>query len=130
MSTGAVCAVQPSIRTYSERMTFAAWTCAAVTLISAGVSAGFAFGGLRGSTGAARTASKYGLARSLALLITAIAALVIARPAFIVAITLAMILVQAFDTVVGATIRDRMKTYGPAGLAVAHAAALAWMLVS
>lgn len=111
-------------------MSIALWICAVLTVISAGVSAGYAIAGLRGSVGDARTASKYALARSAALLITAIAAPVVGLPAFVAAIALAMILVQAFDAVVGATIRDPWRTYGPASLSAIGIACLIWALVA
>jgi hypothetical protein len=39
-----------------------------------------------------------------------------------------MIIVQAFDAAIGLTIKDRMKTFGPAGTAVANLAALLWLV--
>jgi hypothetical protein len=39
-----------------------------------------------------------------------------------------MVVVQALDAVVGATIRDRMKTFGPASLGMLNLVALVWFL--
>jgi hypothetical protein len=39
-----------------------------------------------------------------------------------------MIIVQACDTVIGLTIKDRMKTFGPAGIALLNLAALIWLV--
>ena len=39
-----------------------------------------------------------------------------------------MIIVQACDAVIGWTIKDHMKTFGPAGTAVANLAALIWLV--
>ncbi|MDX6666620.1 MAG: hypothetical protein QOG68_2826, partial [Solirubrobacteraceae bacterium] len=43
-------------------------------------------------------------------------------------IALAMVIVQALDALVGATIHDRMKTLGPASLAAVNLVALVWLL--
>jgi hypothetical protein len=44
------------------------------------------------------------------------------------AVALSMIIVQACDTVIGLTIKDRMKTFGPAGIALLNLAALIWLV--
>jgi hypothetical protein len=38
-----------------------------------------------------------------------------------------MIIVQACDAGIGVAIKDRMKTFGPAGTAVLNLAALIWL---
>lgn len=111
-------------------MPLSLWICAVITLISAIVSTGYAVAGWRDASGAARTASAYGLSRSTSLLIAAIAALAVGAPAFVAAIAVAMTLVQAFDAWVGTTIRDPWKTYGPTALAILNAAALLWALAA
>jgi hypothetical protein len=40
------------------------------------------------------------------------------------AVALSMIIVQACDTVIGLTIKDRMKTFGPTGIALLNLAAV------
>jgi hypothetical protein len=39
-----------------------------------------------------------------------------------------MIIVQACDAVIGATIKDRMKTFGPAGTALLNLVAVIWLI--
>jgi hypothetical protein len=39
-----------------------------------------------------------------------------------------MIVVQACDAVIGATIKDPMKTYGPAGTALLNLMAVIWLI--
>ena len=111
-------------------MTIAFWFCAAITLISALVSLGYAIAGLRGADAEARTASEYAFSRSLALAIAAIVAMFTASVAFVAAVALAMVIVQLVDAVIGARIPDRVKTFGPAATALVNAAALVWMLAS
>lgn len=112
-------------------MPLAFWICVAITAISAYVSLGYSIAGLRGSDDdAARTASKYALARSSALAVAATVAPFTQAVAFLVAVAVAMIVVQASDAVIGAGLRDRLKTIGPALTAAANAAALVWLLLS
>jgi hypothetical protein len=40
-----------------------------------------------------------------------------------------MVIVQALDAVVGATIHDRMKTFGPASLGMFNLVTLVWFLL-
>jgi hypothetical protein len=44
------------------------------------------------------------------------------------AIACSMITVQVCDTAVGVIIKDRMKTFGPAGTALLNLAAVIWLL--
>jgi hypothetical protein len=39
-----------------------------------------------------------------------------------------MIIVQICDAAIGAVIKDRMKTFGPAGTALLNLAAVIWLL--
>lgn len=111
-------------------MTAAGWWCFAVALLSALISLGFAFAGLRGSEGDARTASKYALARSAAFAVVIAVAPLTGSAMFLAAGALGMTLVQGADTIVGASIRDRQKTFGPAVLAAAGLATLVWLWMS
>ena len=111
-------------------MSVAYWVCAAVTVVSSVVSAGYAVAGLRAATGATRVPSLYALARSVALVAVAAASLFAGSIGFLAAAAIAMIVVQALDAVVGATIKDRVKTFGPAATAAFNLAALVWLLVS
>lgn len=105
------------------------WVCGVVTLVSASVSLAYSLAGLRGAGSTAEVvASRYAAARSAALAVTAVVGLFSGSVGFVAAVALAMILVQALDTFVGAGIRDTVKTVGPAATAVANLAALVWLL--
>lgn len=104
------------------------WACALITAISAYVSLGYSVAGARSASGQGRTASLYALARSTALAVTATVVLVTHTPSWLKAVAVAMILVQAVDAVIGLTIRERLKTVGPAATAVANLAALLWFV--
>lgn len=109
-------------------MSPAFWTCAAITAVSAYVSLGYSIAGLRGAEGAARTGSMYAFSRSLALAITATVAPFTRAVAFVGAIALTMVVVQALDAVIGSRLHDRLKTIGPAVTAIADLGALVWLL--
>lgn len=111
-------------------MSTAYWICGAITAISAYVSLGYSVAGLRGAVGAERTGSMYALARSVALAIVATIALFVGAMAFLIAITIAMVIVQAIDAVIGSRIRDPLKTFGPAVTAIVNLGALVWLLLS
>ena len=111
-------------------MTIAFWICAAVTVVSSLVSAGYAVVGVRSAAEAVRIPSEYALSRSIALVVVAVSAMFVANVGFTAAAAIVMILVQAGDAIVGARAHDRFKTIGPAATAVANAAALVWLLAS
>ncbi|UYM06277.1 hypothetical protein [Solicola gregarius] len=111
-------------------MPLAFWVCAAVTAISAAVSLGYSIAGLVAAGDADRTASMYASARSAALAVVAVAAIFVGSVPFLAAVAVAMVLVQAADTVVGRLIRDRLKTIGPAATAAANLAASIWLCTS
>lgn len=71
----------------------------------------------------------YAFARSLALAVVAVVAPFTGAVSFVVAIAVAMVVVQAADAVIGAVLRDRLKTFGPAGVAAVNLAALIWLLL-
>ncbi|MEJ3405745.1 hypothetical protein WDJ51_13475 [Rathayibacter sp. YIM 133350] len=106
------------------------WVCAVVTLLSALVSGAYALAGARSASTDTRAPSLYALARSAALLVVAVVAVFTASVAFQSAVAIAMIIVQAGDAIIGGLIHDRVKTLGPAVVAVANALALVWMLAS
>lgn len=109
-------------------MPLAFWVCAAITAVSAAVSLGYSVAGLVGADGAERTASRYACARSVALTVVAIATFPVGSIPFLVAVAVAMVIVQAADAVIGKLIGDRFKTIGPAATAAANLAALVWLL--
>lgn len=108
-------------------MSVAFWSCASVTTVSALVSLGYSTAALRASStagDAGRVPSMYAFARSLALATTAVVATLEQSVRAVEAAALAMVLVQAFDAVIGVVIRDRLKIFGPAGMALVNAAVL------
>ncbi|WP_448006706.1 hypothetical protein [Agromyces bauzanensis] len=111
-------------------MSLAFWACAAVTVISAGVSFGYAVAGLRAAGGESRSGYQYAFARSAALLVVAVVALPAGSAPLLVAIAIAMTLVQAIDAIVGSILHDHVKTIGPAVTALLNAACLVWLLAS
>ena len=72
----------------------------------------------------------YALSRSVALAAVSLVPLISQTRASLLTIALAMVIVQALDAVVGGTIRNRMKTFGPALLGALNLVALLWFLVS
>ncbi|WP_372983781.1 hypothetical protein [Microbacterium sp.] len=106
------------------------WICAVITFVSALVSLGYAAAGLRAAVADEITPSRYALSRSVALAATAAVALFTGSVAFVAGMAVAMIIVQAADAVIGVTLKDRVKTYGPAATAAANTAALVWMLAA
>jgi hypothetical protein len=102
--------------------------CALITAISALVSFGYSMAAVLGSSGEAKTLARYASARSVALLIVSLVPFLTGSHQWLLAIACAMIIVQACDAAIGLTIKDRMKTFGPAGTAVANLAALLWLV--
>ena len=108
-------------------MTKSFWTCAVMTLLSAGVSAGFSLVGLFGP-GSADSFARYAASRSVALLLTVVIAICIRSRMAVAVLGIAMTVVQAFDAVIGALAHDPSKTYGPFSFAVLNALVVIWLL--
>ena len=98
-----------------------------MTLLSAGVSAGFSVAGLLGS-GSGDSFARYAASRSIALLLTVLIAIGVRSRVAIAFLGIAMTIVQAFDGVIGALAHDPSKTYGPLAFAVLNALAVGWLL--
>jgi hypothetical protein len=98
-----------------------------MTLLSAGVSAGFSLVGLLGS-GSGDTFARYAASRSVALLLIVLIALWVRSGVAIAFLGIVMTIVQAFDGVIGAFAHDPSKTYGPFAFAVLNALAVGWLL--
>ena len=94
--------------------------CALMTLLSAGVSAGFSVAGLLGP-GRYDSFARCAASRSVALLLAILIAIGIRSRVAIAFLGIAMTGVQAFDGVIGALARDPSKTYGPFAFAVLNA---------
>ena len=102
--------------------------CAVITAISAAVSLCFSVAGAVKASGQTRTMALYAAARSLAFVLISLVPLVTGSTPWLEAVAVGMIMVQFCDAGVGVTIRDRMKTFGPAGTAIANLAALVWAM--
>ena len=98
-----------------------------MTLLSAGVSAGFPLAGLIGP-GRNDSFAQYAASRSVALLLTVLIAIGIRSRMAIAFLGIVMTLVQVFDGVIGALAHDPSKTYGPFAFAVLNALAVGWLL--
>jgi hypothetical protein len=108
-------------------MTKRFWVCALLTLLSAGVSAGFSLEGLLGS-GRGDSFAGYAASRSVAFLVTVLVAIRVRSRIAIAFLGIAMTVVQAFDGVIGVLAHDPAKTYGPFAFAVLNALAVGWLL--
>lgn len=109
-------------------MNAAYWVCASITALSACISLFFVVRAIGAATGLARTNARYAAARCLPLaLISFVPFFHHSRP-FLVALALVMTMVQALDAFIGASIKDRMETWGPASTAILNGAALVWLL--
>jgi hypothetical protein len=108
-------------------MTKRFWSCALITLLSAGVSAGFSLQGLLGP-GGGDSFVRYAASRSVALLLTVLIAICLRSRTGTAFLGIAMTLVQAFDGVIGALAHDPLKAYGPFIFAVLNALAVGWLL--
>jgi hypothetical protein len=98
-----------------------------MTLLSAGVSAGFSLAGLFG-TGRDDSFAQYAASRSVALLLTVLIAIGLRSRMAVAFLGIAMTVVQAFDGVIGALAHDPSKTYGPFALSVLNAVMVGWLL--
>jgi hypothetical protein len=108
-------------------MTKRFWSCALVTLLSAGVSTGFSLAGLVGP-GSEDSFAKYAASRSVALMLTVLIAIGVRSRMAIAFLGIAMTVVQAFDGVIGALAHNPSKTFGPFAFAVLNALAVGWLL--
>ncbi len=108
-------------------MTKRFWICAVMTLLSAGVSAGFSLAGLLGP-GRDDSFARYAASRSVALLVTVLIAIGIRSRMAIAFLGIAMTIVQVVDGVIGALAHDPSKTYGPFAFAVINAVTVGWLL--
>ncbi len=91
-----------------------------MTLLSAGVSAGFSLVGLF-DRGSGDSFTRYAASRSVALLLTVVIAICVRSRMALAVLGIAMTVVQALDGVIGALAHDPSKTYGPFAFAVLNA---------
>jgi hypothetical protein len=102
--------------------------CLAITVLSAFVSLGFSIVAVMKEPAQTRTIALYAAARSLSFALVSLVPSITGSEAWLQAVAVGMIVVQACDAAIGVSIHDRMKTYGPAGTAIANAIALVWFL--
>jgi hypothetical protein len=102
--------------------------CASMTAISALVSLGFSMAAALGAADTARTMALYACARSTALAIGSAVPFLTGSTGWTQAMAWSMIIVQAGDAVVGKTIKQPMKIYGPAAIAALNLAAVIWLI--
>jgi hypothetical protein len=108
-------------------MTLPFVVCASITAISAIISFGFSASAALGATDLARTTALYACARSTALMIASAVPFLTGSNGWLQAIAWSMIIVQACDAVIGGTIKNSMKTYGPAGTALLNLVAVVYL---
>ncbi|HWZ25193.1 MAG TPA: hypothetical protein VN037_07920 [Verrucomicrobiae bacterium] len=113
----------------NEKTPRAFWICAAITAISAIVSASFAVAGLLG-TGIHDSFALYAASRSLAIPLVVLIFLGFRSRGGIAAMALTMSLVQLFDWVIGVILHDASKTYGPLFLALIGLVSFVFLLRS
>jgi hypothetical protein len=99
-----------------------------MTLLSAGVSAGFSLVGLFDAGSSGDSFARYAASRSIALLLTVVIAICVRSHMSLAVLGIAMTVVQAFDGVIGALAHDPSKTYGPFAFAVLNALMVIWLL--
>ena len=104
--------------------------CAAITSISALISLGFSIASVPGATGQTRALAFYTCARSTAFVIISVYTFVGGSVQWLQAAATGMIIVQALDAAIGVAIKDDVKTFGPAGTAIANVAALVWLVAT
>jgi hypothetical protein len=102
--------------------------CATVTAVSTFVSLGFSIASVPRAKGQIRTLALYTCARSIALAIISIVPFAAGWSLWLEAVAVGMVILQVLDACVGVEMRDRMKTLGPAVIAAANLAALAWLI--
>ncbi len=97
-----------------------------MTLLSAGVSAGYSLAGLFGA-GGADSFARYAASRSIALLLVVLVALGARSRVAILFLGAAMSIVQLFDSWIGFLAHDPSKTYGPLVFALVNAGLVIWL---
>jgi hypothetical protein len=105
------------------------WICAAITAMSAIVSASFSVAGLFGP-GIHDPFALYAASRSIAIPLVVLVFLAFRSEGGIAAMALTMSLVQLFDAVIGVILHDASKTYGPLFLALIGFVSFAFLLRS
>jgi hypothetical protein len=102
--------------------------CALITAVSAVISLGFSVAAAFNTANEVRDMALYTCARSVALVLISAVPFFTGSTPWLQAIACSMIIVQVCDAAIGVVIKDRMKTFGPAGIALLNLAAVIWLL--
>lgn len=94
------------------------------TLISAVLDVCFSIGAVIAETETSRTNALYMFARSLALTCAAVIPICRNAPTILFVVTMAMLIVQIVDCIIGIATKSKMRTVGPLIMAVCHAVCL------
>jgi hypothetical protein len=113
----------------NEKTPRAFWICAAITTISATVSASFSVAGLL-RAGIHNPFALYAASRSIAIPLVVLIFLGFRSRGGVAAMALTMSLVQLFDAFIGVLSHDASKTYGPLFLALIGFVSVAFLLRS
>jgi len=107
------------------------YICSAFTAISAFVSFGFsieAFIKAKNLDGSASTNAMYAISRSSALVLGSIVPFFFYSISYLAAITIIMVMVQAFDAFIGYKIKNNFKTFGPMLTSIGNLFCFTWLL--
>ena len=102
--------------------------CALITAVSAAISLGFSIAAVFNTADEVRNMALYSCARSVALVFASAVPFLTGSTPWLQAIACSMIIVQICDAGIGVLVKDRMKTFGPAGTALLNLAAVIWLL--
>ena len=91
-----------------------------ITLLSALLGLCFSIGAVRSANRDSRTNALYLFARSLALAAVTAAPLCIYAPDILFVVTMAMLIVQIIDCMIGVIMKRKMRVIGPFIMAVCH----------
>jgi hypothetical protein len=122
------CATKGASAPEASQMNIPFLLCAFITTVSAVISLGFSVAAAFNPANEVRNTALYTCARSVALVIVSAVPFLTGSTPWLLAIACSMIIVQICDAAIGVVIKDRMKTFGPAGTALLNLAAVIWLL--
>jgi hypothetical protein len=102
-------------------------SCALITAVSAVISLGFSIAAAFNAAHEVRDMALYTCARSVALVVVSTVPFFTGSTPWLQAIACSMIIVQVCDAAIGVIIKDRIKTFGPAGTALLNLGAVIWL---
>ncbi len=104
------------------------YICALITAISALTSLGFSIHVSLSARYNKQTSAFYASSRSIALAIACLIPFIYHSKPLLIEIAVTMIIVQLLDAAIGISIKNKMKTYGPALTALINLFAVIWIL--